>query len=367
MSRTRTRSCWYYHIDTDGNNVRPPGQNTTEYINDIIVPDHGWKEVFHCKLNPKSFLYAAPNWYGRDVHISGLSCWDQAIPYVPYLTHISQGIKSPRFDFQTNNKFDIGQALYEFKDTFELFTINAVKNLNSIGSGILAWEFGYKQIISDVSSLISTYYDLRTNIKAEINAKSGTKKSARFVSTGSDFKITYGVAGGERYELYMDYTINYLGTITYNFPEIDEIPLAALLDEFGVPKNPLKLVWAVSKFSWLVDWITNSIVPKMIDHLMPLLSGSFYNPTITFNGWTIYKCQLKVKRFNKNNAGYLASEGKYFRRRPGSFSPGDPPKPIFNFLPDDRKSFDALVNMVGTLSDSLLTGNVISRIRKHRR
>jgi hypothetical protein len=365
MTRIRTRTCKYRITGDNGVLARPEGIATTEYMADNNF-GRGWKELFHWKLDPKGHRVAMPTLYGLSVNITGFSYSDYVIPYVPYLTHISQSIVAPKFDFQTNNKLDIGQTILEFKDTLTLFTKKVITDLNSIGSGVLAWEFGYKQVISDVSSLIASYYDLRCNIVAEINANSGLRKNAKFTKSGSDFAVTWGSPTAERIEFEMDYKVTFLGSITYNFPTIEEVPLAALLDEFGVPKNPLKLAWAVFKFSWLVDWITNSIIPKMIDHLMPMLSGTFYNPSVTFNGWTIYKCKLKVKTFNADGVGGLCSEGKYFRRLKGSFSPGNPPKPTFNFLPDDAQSFDSLIAMIGTLSDSIITGSAISKIKNSR-
>lgn len=150
--------------------------------------------------------------------------------------------------------------LTEIKTLFKVFS-RSKSLLSNVGSGHLAWSFGWKPFISDLDYLWKTLTQHEKILK-DFLAKQGQPQYRRYKSSiiSEDFENIYTspansdfiVEGTHRTELHA--SLRY----TYVVPGVEEewFKVKAILDMLGL-NRPLSVVWEAIPFSFVVDWFFN--------------------------------------------------------------------------------------------------------------
>lgn len=153
------------------------------------------------------------------------------------------------------------------------------KPLKRLSKGFLQYQFGWKPLMSDLTSMwttLSRFNERFERLKAEANTDMQAHYSGQVVGTavsettsfdsGEQFPPGYsteysGFTIRSRVTLEKSDGVEYHATLRYRYPLPAELTEAsgkvkAFLDALGVAKDPA-ILWNAIPFSFLVDWVVN--------------------------------------------------------------------------------------------------------------
>lgn len=146
-----------------------------------------------------------------------------------------------------DNKFNILMFLAEWDSTLALFTTKLLKTLlSSPGSSYAVVEWGFKQLISDITSLCNS-------IKYAAEGPPKPVKINKTVPVSKEIFLTK--YPGLNQSIKINAVIRYSGQVEYFFPSPGDVDamLKVFLDEVGFHPD-LSTLWDLVPLSFVVNW-----------------------------------------------------------------------------------------------------------------
>jgi hypothetical protein len=169
---------------------------------------------------------------------------------------------------------DFAQSIAELREVSQLVAVRGQRIVSRVGSAYLLAEFGWRPVISDVQKLVNLTSALKKRIDfLKRNAGKPVKRKRllyKFTeSRGGLPPLTFGppttyrtvepVEGDFPVHGWLSVEAWYHSVLSYDLP-VDEIlsqwEERAFRYLAGLTIDPA-LIWEVTPFSWLIDWITN--------------------------------------------------------------------------------------------------------------
>lgn len=247
-----------------------------------------------------------------------------------------------------DQEFDLAADLFEWKQVRSLIP-DLASNIRSVFSGLrhknfkslvkgsantnLAYSFGIKPLISDVTSLISCVKGMEDKISF-LRKNSGSVVPVRFrkdisQATRPATRIDTDNPNALAYLRTVDYRALYtaFALITYDVSKLSDIELKLryFTRSLGLDK-PLSTLWELTPWSFVVDWVVD--IGKWIDELTPSISIPYkvqdLGYSIKVSRTDEYVVTRKIPKTNPS-VSILWSRSAYFRQRgiPASFSSMD--------------------------------------------
>lgn len=260
---------------------------TIRYEHSIRGHRKRWNTCRHYRSSFPSYLLDT----GRheviyNVPASPLDC-EQALDHLK--ANLGQYISDPVLEFQKNNKFRFFIFLFGIDDLFAKFTAKWVRRILTMSAGdsykFVKWDLN--PLVGDFEALVSTYYDLKSNILREL----GTLKAQRFNCT-IRIPETEPIEKFNGSFRYFSKTTFHGHLVPHNIPE--DVSLPILLDEFGLNIRASDLFDAIP-FSFLLSHVCPNVV-AFLDSQHP---SKWFDADYTFEGWVTSKlyCNMTTRHF----------------------------------------------------------------------